>query len=89
MKATGIKGAANGPEDGRLIAVLEECLAGLEQGLAPDREALRARYPDLAGDLLACLDGLNSFIARRRDRDFQQAMYWPFRLRREESVITV
>jgi serine/threonine protein kinase/tetratricopeptide (TPR) repeat protein len=53
----------SGRDDPRLAAVLEECLAALEKGQAPDRGALEARYPDLAGELLACLDGLE-FVHR-------------------------
>jgi serine/threonine protein kinase/tetratricopeptide (TPR) repeat protein len=52
-----------GPDDQRLIAALEECLAGIESGLQPDRDLLRARYPDVAPDLLACLDALE-FVNR-------------------------
>jgi serine/threonine protein kinase/tetratricopeptide (TPR) repeat protein len=47
-----------GPDDPRLIAALEECLAGIEDGSPPDRALLRARYPDLAEDLFACLDAM-------------------------------
>jgi serine/threonine protein kinase/tetratricopeptide (TPR) repeat protein len=55
--------SAGGPDDQRLIAALEECLAGIEGGLQPDRDLLRARYPDVAPDLLACLDALE-FVHR-------------------------
>jgi serine/threonine protein kinase/WD40 repeat protein len=46
------------PDDPRLVRVLEEYLAALEAGDRPQRDALLARHPDLAGELAECLDGL-------------------------------
>ncbi len=64
MKRAGERpGTAGGADDPRLVAALEECLADLEGGLRPDRAALRERYPELADELLACLDGLE-FVHR-------------------------
>lgn len=57
-----------GPDDPRLIAALEECLAGIEKGTAPDRALLRVRYPDFADDLFACLDALE-FVQRAAPHD--------------------
>jgi serine/threonine protein kinase/Tfp pilus assembly protein PilF len=44
--------------DVRLAGVLDEYLAALHRGTAPDRSALLAAHPDLAGDLEVCLASL-------------------------------
>jgi tetratricopeptide (TPR) repeat protein len=49
--------------DLRLAEVLEEYLADLERGEAPDRQTLLARHPDLARQLTSCLDCLE--VAQR------------------------
>ncbi len=46
------------PEDPRIVEVVEEYLAQLEQGQTPDRSAFVARYPELAEAIAQCLDGL-------------------------------
>jgi WD40 repeat protein/serine/threonine protein kinase len=45
-------------DDPRVVQALEEYAAALDAGARPDRLALLARYPDLAGALAECLDGL-------------------------------
>jgi len=47
------------PEDPRLMQAVEEYLAQLEAGHAPNRPELLRRYPDLAVPLTRCLDGLD------------------------------
>ncbi|MCI0464779.1 MAG: serine/threonine protein kinase [Gemmataceae bacterium] len=45
-------------DDPRVLQALDEYLAALEAGQQPDRQALQARYPEVAEDLARCLDGL-------------------------------
>ncbi len=47
------------PDDPRLQQAVQEYLAEWEAGRRPDRHELLRRYPDLAGPLSACLDGLD------------------------------
>src|SRR5262245_128511 len=47
------------PEDPRVARALEEYLAALEAGNRPGRQRFLARYPDIAGPLARCLDGLD------------------------------
>jgi tetratricopeptide (TPR) repeat protein len=44
--------------DSRVIRAVEEYLACLETGPAPDRQEFLARYPEIATALAKCLDGL-------------------------------
>ena len=44
--------------EGRLMQAVEEYRAALKAGAKPDRQALLARYADLAGPLAECLDAL-------------------------------
>src|SRR5262245_65563389 len=46
------------PEDPRLMQAVKEFLEELEAGRRPDRRPFLERYPDLAGPLTQCLDGL-------------------------------
>jgi serine/threonine protein kinase len=46
------------PDDPRLKQAVQEFLAELESGKAPDRRAYLRRYPDLRGPLASCLEGL-------------------------------
>lgn len=46
------------PEDPRIVEVVHEYLTRLEQGETPDRAAYIQRYPDLAGIVEQCLEGL-------------------------------
>ncbi len=50
--------AAKCPSEDRLVEVLDAYFAAAQDGRAPSREALLARYPDLAEDLEACLASL-------------------------------
>ncbi|HJT33478.1 MAG TPA: serine/threonine-protein kinase, partial [Pirellulales bacterium] len=45
-------------DDPRVLAVVQEYLGQLEQGLTPDREAYLGRHPELAAAIAQCLDGL-------------------------------
>jgi serine/threonine protein kinase/WD40 repeat protein len=45
-------------DDPRLAEVIEEYRAALRSGQRPDRKALCARHPDLAGTLAECLDAI-------------------------------
>jgi serine/threonine protein kinase len=54
----GASGLGPAPDDPRVIAALEEYLAALKAGQAPDRLAFQARHPEIAGVLAECLDGL-------------------------------
>ena len=56
------------PEDPRIIEVVQEYLAQLEQGNVPDRAAYVGRYPDLAGAVAECLEGLDLVHAETKRR---------------------
>src|SRR5262249_47669709 len=45
-------------DDPRVTRATEEYLAQLRGGEAPDRAAFLSRYPEIAGKLAECLDGL-------------------------------
>jgi hypothetical protein len=47
------------PDDPRLMTAVQEYLGELEAGRRPNRRQLLDRYPDLAGPLAECLDGLD------------------------------
>ena len=47
-----------GDEDPRLVAAVQEYMAALDAGKRPSRKEFLARFPDIAGELAACLDGL-------------------------------
>jgi serine/threonine protein kinase/tetratricopeptide (TPR) repeat protein len=47
------------PDDSRVIEALEAYVQALETGAQPNRAAFLARYPDIAGVLAGCLDGLD------------------------------
>jgi serine/threonine protein kinase len=49
---------ADGDEDPRLLAAVQEYMALLESGRHPNRKEFLARHADIAGELAACLDGL-------------------------------
>ena len=46
-------------ENPRVVAALEVYFAAVEAGHTPDRESFLAEHADIAGELAACLDGLN------------------------------
>ena len=45
-------------DDPRVLAVVQEYMSELDQGHHPDRGAYLSRYPELAGAISQCLDGL-------------------------------
>jgi len=45
-------------EDPRLINIVNDYMTALEAGRRPNRRELLARYPDIADQIAACLDGL-------------------------------
>ena len=47
-----------GSDDPRLFAAIQEYMAALENGQHPPRRAFLARFPEIARELAACLDGL-------------------------------
>jgi serine/threonine protein kinase len=57
------------PEDLRLGQALEEFLAAQEAGQRPNRREFCQRYPDIAGRLAECLDGLDFVNAAARELD--------------------
>ena len=46
-------------DDPRVLAVVQEYMAELDQGRQPDRHAYVGRYPELSGAVTQCLDGLD------------------------------
>lgn len=52
-------------EDPRLVKAAREYLAELEAGRRPDRDAWLRRYPDIAGAVAECLDGIELAQALR------------------------
>ena len=67
-----------------LIKILDQYMADLQAGKAPDRERLLAEHPDLAEQLDACLAGIE-FIHRATHADAaaEPAMLGDFRIVRE------
>jgi serine/threonine protein kinase len=47
------------PDESRLTEALQEYLAALEAGQAPERQVFLARYPDIAAALATALEGLD------------------------------
>src|SRR5262249_29564713 len=47
------------PDDPRVLQAVEEYLAAVQAGAAPDRQAFLARHADVAAALAECLDGLD------------------------------
>lgn len=60
--------AADLPDDPRLLQAVQEYLSELEGGHRPRRTEFLRRYPDLAGPLAQCLDGLE-LVHRAAHRD--------------------
>lgn len=48
-----------GVDDTRVLEVLEDYLAALEDGRKPDRQVFLNRYPELAEEVTRCLEGLD------------------------------
>lgn len=57
------------PEDVKLSQALEEFLAAEEAGRRPNRRDFMRRYPEVAGRLAECLDGLEFVHAAAQDLD--------------------
>jgi len=53
-------------EDPRVVEAVEIYLQALEEGQVPDRDRFLAQYPDIAGVLAECLDGLRFMYRRPR-----------------------
>ncbi|MCC7423439.1 MAG: serine/threonine protein kinase [Planctomycetaceae bacterium] len=47
------------PEDPRILEVLQDYLAAIEQGRVPDREEYISRYPEISAAVALCLGGLD------------------------------
>jgi serine/threonine protein kinase len=47
------------PEDPRILEVLQDYLAAIEQGRMPDREEYISRYPEISAAVALCLGGLD------------------------------
>ena len=45
-------------DDSRVTQALDEYLVEIEAGRRPNRQQLVARFPDIAGELASCLEGL-------------------------------
>jgi eukaryotic-like serine/threonine-protein kinase len=60
MKATdpAANNSATGAGDPRVVRALEEYAAAVEAGRRPNRQEFEARYPEIAAELAACLEGL-------------------------------
>ncbi|MFO0914719.1 MAG: protein kinase [Pirellulales bacterium] len=65
-----------------VVRVLDEYLAALKEGQAPSRQELLAQYPQLAGQLEACLAGLE-FIHTAETQPDPQRRLGDFRIVRE------
>ncbi len=56
------------PRAARLVEVLDDYLAQLKNGMAPERETLLAAHPDLAEELADCLAGLEFICTASESR---------------------
>lgn len=65
-----------------VVRVLDEYLAALKEGRAPSRQELLARHPELAGQLEACLAGLEFIHAAETQPDTHRRL-GDFRIVRE------
>ena len=54
-------------DDPQVVEAVEQYLASLDTGQAPDRQQLLDRFPQLASELSACLDGLEFIHQSRRN----------------------
>lgn len=50
--------ASPSSEDPRLLSAVEEYLAAVQSGRRPNRQEFLSRYPEIAEDLSACIEGL-------------------------------
>ena len=60
-------GPDSGESDPRVVRALCEYRAAVEAGHRPGRQAFLARYPEVAGELAACLEGLEFVQAAARE----------------------
>ncbi|HEV3024980.1 MAG TPA: serine/threonine-protein kinase, partial [Pirellulales bacterium] len=60
MKATdrAANNSTTAADDPRVVRALEEYTAAVETGSRPNRQEFQARYPEIAAELAACLEGL-------------------------------
>src|SRR5690349_14294286 len=65
------------PEDPRIVEVVQDYLAHLEQGETPDRAAFVHRYPELAGAIEQCLEGLDLVHAESKRQRARSAAVSP------------
>jgi serine/threonine protein kinase/tetratricopeptide (TPR) repeat protein len=63
----GLMAAGSSLDDPRVVQAMEEYLKLLQAQERPDRKAFLARYPDVAGALAACLQGLDFVHAAGAD----------------------
>src|SRR5260221_10955644 len=54
----GFPAEADVPEDPRIVEVVNDYLTRMERGETPERTAFIQRYPELAGIVEQCLEGL-------------------------------
>src|SRR5262245_34892463 len=79
--ATGSYGALDSAAT--LLKVLDQYLADLQAGQAPDRDALRARHPELAAQLEPCLAGMDFVHRAARPHAGTPTQLGDFRIVRE------
>ena len=51
--------AKSAPADQRLVEAMREYMRDLENGRAPDTNAIQARHPEIASTLVACMEGID------------------------------
>jgi tetratricopeptide (TPR) repeat protein/tRNA A-37 threonylcarbamoyl transferase component Bud32 len=66
-KAAGAGGADSDDGDPRVVAALREYRAALDAGRRLNRSEFLARFPEVAGELAACLEGLEFVHAAARE----------------------
>src|SRR5262249_9557254 len=90
-EVTGIaitRGSDSDDCDPRVIAALREYRAALDAGRRPDRSEFLARFPEIAGELSACLAGLEFVhVAAREACQFADPLGWDDT--REEPTVPV
>ena len=69
--------------DARVVALLDQYLADLQAGKAPDKAKLLADHPDLAGPLAQCLSGIDFVHRAAQTRAEMPAHLGDFKIIRE------